>query len=153
MLKIGDEAPLFEAKASDGRTIKLADFRGKKNVVIYFYPKDFTRVCTVETCGFRDMYEDLVGQATEVIGVSLDSDSSHQRFAEEHRVPFPLIADSDKKLAGKYGATGFLRGMLGLAKRVTYVVDKQGRIRSIIQSELNADAHLGGVKDALAKLA
>jgi thioredoxin-dependent peroxiredoxin len=154
MLKVGQQAPAFDVAASDGKRIRLEDFRGKKNVVLYFYPKDFTRVCTTETCGFRDMYEDLVTtKDTEVIGVSLDSDDSHKRFAAEHRVPFPLIADKDRTLAKSYEAIGPLRGLIGIVKRVTFVIDKQGTIAAILQSELSADTHLEGVTAALNKLA
>jgi thioredoxin-dependent peroxiredoxin len=153
MLKVGQQAPAFDVTASDGKRIRLEDFRGKKNVVLYFYPKDFTRVCTTETCGFRDMYEDLVTtKDTEVIGVSLDSDDSHKRFAAEHRVPFPLIADKDRTLAKSYEAIGPLRGLIGIVKRVTFVIDKQGTIAAILQSELNADTHLEGVTAAVSKL-
>jgi thioredoxin-dependent peroxiredoxin len=154
MLKVGQQAPAFDVTASDGKRIRLEDFRGKKNVVLYFYPKDFTRVCTTETCGFRDMYDDLVtNKDTEVIGVSLDSDDSHKRFATEHRVTFPLIADKDRSLAKSYEAIGPLRGLLGIVKRVTFVIDKQGTIRAILEAELSADTHLNGVTAALDKLA
>jgi peroxiredoxin Q/BCP len=151
MLRIGQQAPAFDVTASDGKRVRLEDFRGKKNVVLYFYPKDFTRVCTKETCGFRDMYAELMGDA-EVIGVSLDSDESHKKFAAQHGVPFPLIADSDRTLAKSYEAIGPLRGLIGIVKRITYVIDKQGNIADILQAELNADTHLDGVKAALAKL-
>ena len=92
-LKVGDFAPSFDAVAHDGKRIRLEDFRGKKNVVLFFYPKDETRVCTLEACGFRDTYEDLVGQDTEVIGVSFDSNESHGKFAKHHDLPYPLLAD------------------------------------------------------------
>jgi thioredoxin-dependent peroxiredoxin len=157
MLKVGQEAPAFDVQASDGKRIRLEDFRGKRNVVLYFYPKDFypkdfTRVCTTETCGFRDMYQELMGKDTEVIGVSLDSDESHNKFAAANRVPFPLIADKDRTLAKSYEAIGPLRGLIGIVKRVTFVIDKQGKIAEILQAELNADTHLDGVRAALAKL-
>ena len=80
------QAPDFDVISSDGRALKSADFRGKKNVVLYFYPQDFTAVCTRETCGFRDMYEDLKSQDTEVIGVSFDDDESHEKFRKEYNV-------------------------------------------------------------------
>jgi thioredoxin-dependent peroxiredoxin len=153
VLRVGQQAPAFDVTSSDGKRIRLEDFRGKQNVVLYFYPKDFTRVCTRETCGFRDMYEELRGKDTEIIGVSLDSDDSHQKFATEYKVPFPLIADKDRTLAKSYEAIGPLRGLIGIVKRVTFVIDKQGNIADILQSELNADAHLDGVKAALGRLA
>ncbi len=154
MLKVGQQAPAFDVTASDGKRLRLEDFRGKKNVVLYFYPRDFTRVCTAEACGFRDMYDDMVvSQDTEIIGVSLDSDDSHKRFATEHKVVFPLVADTDRSLARAYEAIGPLRGLLGIVKRVTFVIDKKGAIAAVLESELSADAHLNGVKAALARLA
>jgi peroxiredoxin Q/BCP len=152
-LKVGEEAPDFDATSSDGRQLKLADFRGKKNVVLYFYPKDGTMVCTAEACGFRDMYEDLVAGDTEVIGVSTDSDRSHKDFSSRYQVPFPLIADTDRSLATKYGATGGFRELIGGGlKRITYVIDKNGKIAGVFDSAIRAGQHLGGVKDAIAKL-
>ena len=152
MLKVGQEAPSFEVVASNGRAIKLSDYRGQKNVVLFFYPKDFTRVCTAEVCGFRDMYEDLQGKDTEVIGVSLDSDSSHEKFASKHNVPYPLIADSDKTLAKRYEAIGGLGGLLGIAKRVTYLIDKAGKIAGAFDGTFDENPHLGGVREAVARI-
>jgi peroxiredoxin Q/BCP len=156
VLKIGDVAPLFAVAAvdgSEGKTVRLADYAGKKNVVLFFYPRDFTRVCTAEVCGFRDMYEDLTGKDTEIIGVSLDNADSHRRFAQKNSVPYPLVADTDKVLARAYGAVGTLRGILGLAKRITFVIDKAGKVAGVFEAELNADTHLDGVKATLARLA
>ncbi len=153
LLKVGQEAPSFDAIASNGKPVKLADYRGKKNVVLFFYPKDFTRVCTAEVCGFRDMYEDLVGKDTEVIGVSLDSDASHEKFATKHNVPYPLVADKDRSLAKKYEAVGGLGGLLGVTKRVTYVIDKQGLVVGAFDGTFDADPHLGGVRETIARLA
>jgi peroxiredoxin Q/BCP len=152
MLEVGQQAPAFDAVASDGRRVSLEGFRGKKNVVLYFYPRDFTRGCTVEVCGFRDMYEDLVSRDTEVIGISLDSDDSHKKFTAQYKVPFPLVADVDRSLAKSYEALGPLRGLLGIVKRVTFVIDKQGRIAAILASEINIEKHVSGAKAALAKL-
>jgi peroxiredoxin Q/BCP len=149
--KVGDPAPEFDVVASDGRRYALRDLRGKKNVVLYFYPKDFTMVCTAETCGFRDIYAQA-SEDTEVIGVSLDSDESHRKFAETHGVQFPLIADKDKSLTRAYGAVGLIRSMLGLARRVTFVIDKGGRIAGVFEGELSPKPHLEGVRTLLAKL-
>jgi peroxiredoxin Q/BCP len=151
-LKVGDLAPPFDVTASDGKRLRLEDFRGKKTVVLYFYPKDNTRVCTQEACGFRDMYEDLVSQNTEVIGVSVDSDESHRGFGEKHRVPFPLVADPEKKLAKLYDATGGLTGLFGLTKRITYVIDKNGKVAGVFDALRSAEAHLGGVRDTVKRL-
>ena len=152
-LKVGDPAPAFDVTSSDGKRLKLEDFRGKKHVVLYFYPKDDTRVCTAEACGFRDMYEDLMGHDTEVIGVSFDDDASHKAFAGKHRVPFPLVADRDKSLARSYGAAGGLMGLVGMSRRITYVIDKDGKIAGVFDSALRAANHLDGVKAAIAGLA
>ena len=152
MLKVGDEAPRFDVRSSDGRALRLEDFRGKKNVVLYFYPRDFTSVCTTETCGFRDMYDELVAGDTEVIGSSFDDDDSHRRFAARYGVRFPLVADPDRRLATSYGAVSLLRNLMGRSSRVTFVIDKAGRIREIVKAELSASAHLDGVKAALARL-
>jgi len=151
-LSVGDKAPDFDVTSSNGKRIKLSDLAGKKNVVLYFYPGDFTPVCTKETCGFRDMHEDLASKDTEIIGVSVDSDESHRKFAEEYKVPFELVSDEEKKIAKLYGATGFLRDLIGKAKRKTFVIGKDGRIAAILESELRASKHLDGVRDALAKL-
>ena len=154
-LKVGQIAPDFEvAGLVDGqsRPLKLSDFRGKKNVVLYFYPQDFTTVCTRETCGFRDMYEDLKSKDTEVIGVSFDDDASHEKFREKHHVPFALVADTNKALAERYDAKSIMSSLIGKASRVTYVIDKNGKIAGAFKAELSATKHLDGVRDCLAKL-
>jgi peroxiredoxin Q/BCP len=154
-LKIGDPAPDFDVtgqQAGQARRVRLADFVGQKNVVLYFYPRDFTPVCTQEACGFRDMYDELSTHDTEVIGVSIDDDASHARFATMHRVKFVLVADTEKSLARTYHATSLLRDVLGATKRITYVIDKQGKIAGIFDSQIFARQHLNGVKAVIAKL-
>jgi peroxiredoxin Q/BCP len=151
-LRVGDKAPEFDLVSSAGKALKLSEYAGKKNVVLYFYPGDFTPICTKETCGFRDMYAELESQDTAVIGVSVDSDDSHRRFAKEHDLPFDLVSDQKRELAKKYGATGFLRDILGKVARKTFLIDKEGRIAAILESELSASKHVGGVREALRKL-
>ncbi len=152
-LSIGDTAPDFDLTSSDGRQLKLAELRGRKIVVLYFYPGDFTPVCTRETCGFRDQYKDLQKAGAEVIGVSVDSDESHRKFAAAHEVPFALVSDAEKKLAQAYGATGGLLAKLtGSTQRVTYVIDKQGKIAGVFDSALRAGNHTDGVRDCVKKL-
>jgi peroxiredoxin Q/BCP len=154
-LAIGQTAPDFEVVGlQDGqqRPLKLSDFRGRKNVVLYFYPRDFTPVCTKEACGFRDLYDELVSSDTEVIGVSVDDDASHARFATKYGVKFPLVADPDRTLAKRYEATSFLRNLLGSTRRVTYLIDKKGSIAAVFESELRASQHFDGVKAALARI-
>ena len=151
-LSVGQKAPDFDVVSASGRRLKLSELVGKKNLVLYFYPADFTPVCTKETCGFRDMYEELASKDTEVIGVSVDSDEQHRKFADKHNVPFELVSDGERALSKAYGATGFLRDILGKAARITYVIDKKGIIASVLKAELSARTHLDGVRDAVAKL-
>jgi peroxiredoxin Q/BCP len=151
-LRVGQKAPDFDVVSSSGKTLKLKDFAGKKNVVLYFYPGDFTPICTKETCGFRDMYADLGSKDTEVIGVSVDSDASHEKFVKEYKLDFPLVSDGERQLAKAYGATSFLRDILGKTARMTFVIDKKGEIAAIFQGELSASKHIDGVKDAIKKL-
>jgi thioredoxin-dependent peroxiredoxin len=154
-LKVGEPAPAFDVvgqQAGEARRLRLADFRGKKNVVLYFYPRDFTPVCTKEACGFRDAYEELASNDTEVIGVSVDDEASHARFAQKHAVTFPLVSDPSKTLAREYRATSLFRDLIGATKRVTYVIDKRGVIVAVFESELRALHHVDGVKAAVAAL-
>jgi thioredoxin-dependent peroxiredoxin len=151
-LKVGQKAPDFNVESSQGERLHLSDFVGKKNVVLYFYPGDFTPVCTKETCGFRDAMGELESKDTVVIGVSVDSDETHRKFAAKYEVPFSLVSDPELKLAKEYDATSFLRSILGKASRVTYVIDKTGVIAGIFRAELSASAHLDGVRDLVKKL-
>ncbi len=151
-LRVGDTAPDFDVEAHDGRRIALSEYRGKKNVVLYFYPKDFTTVCTKEACGFRDIYEDLQARDTEIVGVSFDDGSTHEAFAKEHRVPFPLVSDTNRSLAEAYGARSFFRDLLKVPSRVTFLIDKQGKIAGVFKAELSADTHVDGIRNAIAAL-
>jgi peroxiredoxin Q/BCP len=108
-LEIGDRAPDFSLPSQDGKTVSLADFRGKNTVVLFFYPKDESPICTKEACSFRDAYEDFVKAGAAVIGISSDSAESHQRFAEHHRLPFLLLADTDGSLRKAFDGTCYLR--------------------------------------------
>jgi peroxiredoxin Q/BCP len=151
-LRVGQKAPDFDLTSSSGKQLRLADFLGKKNVVLYFYPADFTLVCTRETCGFRDAYEDLASKDTEVIGISVDSNESHERFAKEHKVPFALVSDSNFALSKTYDAASFFRTLIGKTGRVTYVIDKKGEIAGVFDSELRASKHVNGVRELIEKL-
>lgn len=151
-LRLGDSAPDFDVVASNGTRLSLRELRGKKNVVLYFYPKDFTLVCTRETCGFRDMYGELRDADTEVIGVSFDDNETHEKFAKEYKVPFPLVADVNKDLAKAYGALSFFRNLIGRPSRVTFLIDKKGTIRGVYKAELSASTHVDGVKEGLRRL-
>lgn len=145
-LKVGERAPAFSAVTSDGREIQLADYLGKRGLVLFFYPMDGTSVCTQEACAFRDSYEKFAQAGAEVIGVSGDSDESHRQFAAQHRLSFPLISDADGSLRKAFGVTKTLGIVPG---RVTYVIDKAGVIRLIFSALFASDEH---VKQALAAL-
>jgi thioredoxin-dependent peroxiredoxin len=146
MVEVGSPAPEFRLQRSDGKIITLEEFRGKKNLVVYFYPKDFSRGCTAEACGFRDAYEAFKNLGAEVIGISGDSQQSHDGFAREHSLPFILLTDSDGAVRKAYG----VKKSLGLLPgRVSFVIDKQGIIRHIFSSQARPTAH---VDEALAIL-
>ncbi len=143
-LQVGDPAPSFVAKTGDGHTIRLEDFLGQRGLVLFFYPRDGTPVCTKQACAFRDSYSRFVDAGFEVVGVSSGSASSHQAFARQHQLPFPLISDTDGSLRRLYGASQALGIIPG---RVTYVIDREGRIRLAYSALFAADEH---VRQALA---
>lgn len=142
-LKVGEQAAPFSLPNQKGETVSLADFLGKKALVLYFYPKNETPGCTAEACSFRDSYEDFIEAGAEVVGVSADSVSSHQRFVNNRELPFILLSDSDKEVAKAYGVKGFLGLLPG---RVTFVIDKKGVIRHRFSSQVQIGAH---IEDAL----
>lgn len=152
-LRVGQKAPDFDVTSSSGQRLKLSELAGKKNVVLYFYPGDFTLVCTKETCGFQGAYEELKSKDTEVIGVSVDSDESHRKFADQYGIQFQLVSDGNKELARQYGATSLLRDILGKTGRVTYVIDKKGEIAGVFEGELSAKKHVEGARELIRKLA
>lgn len=134
-LKEGQKAPEFTAADQDGNTISLGQFAGKK-VVLYFYPKDDTPGCTAEACDFRDNYQGLKAKDIVVLGVSVDDEKSHQKFAAKHSLPFTLLADTDKKIVEAYGVWGE-KNMYGKkymgTNRTTFVIDENGVIAHIIK--------------------
>lgn len=143
-LKAGDKAPEILGVNQDGKEIRLSDFAGKK-LVLYFYPKDNTPGCTAQACSLRDGYEDLRKAGYEVLGVSADSASSHQKFIAKQNLPFQLIADTDTKLAEQFGTWGeksmYGRKYMGMF-RTTFIIDEQGTIERIIDpKEVNTKAH------------
>ncbi len=134
-LKEGQQAPEFTAADQDGNTVTLSQFRGKK-VVLYFYPKDDTPGCTAEACDFRDNYQGLMAKGIIVLGVSVDDEKSHQKFAAKHSLPFTLLADTDKKIVEAYGVWGE-KNMYGKkymgTNRSTFIIDENGLISHIIK--------------------
>lgn len=145
-LSIGDKAPAFTATLQNGSTLDSADVIGRKWLVLFFYPKDDTPVCTKEACAFRDSYARFVDAGAEVVGVSSDSATSHARFAAKYRLPFPIIADGERALRKLYGVPntlGFLPG------RVTYVIDREGVVRMIYSAMLASDDHVRRALEAV----
>ena len=145
-VKVGDKAPDFTLPAGDGKNVSLSDFIGNNSVVVYFYPKDDTPGCTKESCAFRDSYEVFQEIGAEVIGISGDSPDSHQKFASKYQLPFILLSDTDNKVRKLFGVPATLFILPG---RVTYVIDKEGIVRHIFDSQLDFNAH---VEEALKTL-
>jgi thioredoxin-dependent peroxiredoxin len=141
-LSVGNTAPNFTVKDTNGNTIALSDFAGK-TVVLYFYPKDDTPGCTKEACSFRDSYVEYQGKDIAVLGVSMDDEASHQQFTEKFNLPFPLLADTNGAITKAYDVDGG-----GYAKRVTYVIDGTGKISQVYTS-IKTDTH---ASDILAEL-
>ena len=139
-VRVGDIAPDFELPAQTGETVRLSDYRGKRVVVLYFYPKDETPGCTAQACAFRDSYEIFSDAGAEVIGISSDSVASHERFAGAHRVPFALLSDDDGRVRKSYGA----KSSFGLPGRITYVIDPDGVVRHMFSSMTNIGGHVEG---------
>jgi thioredoxin-dependent peroxiredoxin len=131
-IQVGDKIPNFSAIDTNGNVFESNTIVGQKALVIYFYPKDDTRVCTEQACSFRDQYEDFKTLGAEVIGISSDSVKSHQKFAKQYRLPFTLLSDSNKKLRKLFGVPNDLLGLI--PGRVTYVADKNGVIQLVFNS-------------------
>ena len=145
MPKVGDKAPDFSVAASNGTTVHLKDYVGKGNIVLYFYPKDDTPGCTKEACGIRDTIDEFKGLSAIVWGVSFDSVDSHKKFIEKYKLPFVLLADTDKKVAQAYGVAD--QGS-PVASRVTFIIDKQGKI-AFVNPKVNPSTNSAEVRTAL----
>jgi len=150
MLARGDRAPEFAGTLADGQQLRLKDFHGRRHVILYFFPKDFTPGCTREACTFRDRRADVAALGAEVVGVSLDPPEKHARFAATYELPYPLVSDPDAKIANAYGVAR-LGGWLP-SKRVTFVIDKDGVVQQVIQSEFSIHRHIEEAIDTLRKL-
>ncbi len=148
-VKVGDRAPDFTLPSLTGESVSLKSFIGKKNIVLYFYPKDNTAGCTAEACSFRDSYEVFQEAGAEVIGISSDSEKSHQQFATKYRLPFILLSDlggTVRKFYGVPATFGLLPG------RVTYIIDKQGIVRHIFSSQFAPQMHVSEALKVLQQL-
>ncbi len=144
-LKVGDKVPMFGLPDQNGNTVDMAKWIGRKPLVIYFYPKDFTSGCTMEAHAFREMYEAFQKEGAEVFGISGDSIESHKRFVVEHELPFTLLSDEGDKVRELFGAFG-----IGHTNgRVTFVVDKKGVVRMVFSSQIQPKKH---VEQSIAKV-
>ncbi len=152
-LEVGDKAPSFSLKNTEGRTVKLSDYKGKK-VVLYFYPKDMTPGCTKEACGFRDDFAQLKKRGVEILGVSGDNQQSHQKFTETYSLPFTLLSDPDHETMEKYRAWGeknmYGKKLMGVL-RMTYIIDEQGKIAHIFK-KVKTDTHSQDVLQVIDKM-
>ena len=148
-LKEGGQAPEFAVPDQDGNIIRLKDLRGKK-IVLYFYPKDDTPGCTKEACAFRDAWGKFKRRGIEVLGVSLDSEKSHQKFINKYDLPFRLLADTDRKLSESYGTYGekkFMGRTYMGNNRMTFLIDEKGKIKKIF-SKVKPEDHAEEVLQA-----
>ena len=151
-LKEGDKAPDFAVPDASGNIVRLKDLRGKK-IVLYFYPKDDTPGCTKEACAFRDAYAKFKRRGIEVLGVSLDSEASHQKFAKKYDLPFRLLADTDRRLSESYGTYGqkkFMGRTYMGNHRMTFLIDEKGKIKKIF-SQLKPEDHAEDVLNAFSE--
>ncbi len=147
MLKAGDPAPVFEALDQGGNSFRLADLRGSW-VVLYFYPKDETVGCTTEACTFRDQMADFLELGAKVVGVSTQGVESHRSFADHHSLNFTLVVDEDKGVSRLYQTLG----ILGVNRRVTYLIDPNGTLTGVYRSETRPKSHVEWARDQLASL-
>jgi peroxiredoxin Q/BCP len=138
-VKVGDKAPDFTLPSQLGDNVTLSEYFGKKNVVLFFYPKDESPGCTREACTFRDNYEELTSLGAEVIGISSQSVESHKSFATHHGLPFILLSDGENKVRQLYGVHSTMGIVPG---RVTYIIDKKGVVRHVFSSQTQAEKHV-----------
>ena len=141
--KVGEKAPDFTLPSQMGDNVTLSEYQGKKNVVLYFYPKDETRGCTREACEFRDRYDIFTRLGAEVLGVSSDTLESHKSFATHHGLPFLLLSDEDGKVRKLYGVPSTMGIIPG---RVTFIIDTKGVVRHVFNSQFQPEKH---IKEAL----
>lgn len=150
MLRVGDPAPDFTAETDGGGTLRLADLRGQR-VVLYFYPRDNTPGCTTEACDFRDAASRFADKSAVILGVSTDSVQSHDRFKAKHELPFLLLSDSDRAIAGAYGTwrekSLYGKKFMGMV-RSTFVIDEQGIIAAVYD-KVRVKGHVEALLDAL----
>ena len=150
MIKTGQPAPDFSAPSHTGETIKLSDYKGKKNVVLFFYPGDFTPVCTKEACSFNDSAADFEKHDAQLLGISKDDLAKHKSFAGRYGLNYPLLTDEGYEIAKSFGITRPVPFLP--AKRVTFVIDKEGMVQAVIHKELDYNGIVAAAKKALENL-
>jgi thioredoxin-dependent peroxiredoxin len=150
VIKVGDHAPDFTLPSQFGDNVTLSEYLGKKNIVLYFYPKDESPGCTKEACSFRDNYQQLADLGAEVLGVSGQSVESHVAFATHFGLPFILLSDKSNKVRELYGVPATMGIIPG---RVTYIIDKKGIVRHVFNSQTQAQRHVEEAKSTLEELA
>ncbi|MBT5967980.1 MAG: thioredoxin-dependent thiol peroxidase [Nitrospina sp.] len=151
MVKEGKKAPDFSGKNQDGKPVKLSSFKTKKNIVLYFYPKDMTPGCTTEACDFKDQFKKF--KNTIIIGISTDSSERHRKFIDKYNLPFELIADENKKICEKYGVWQekklYGKTYMGIV-RSTFIIDKIGIVQKIF-TKVKVKGHVDEVLESLKK--
>ncbi len=136
-IRPGDAAPAFSGKTTDGSTVSLKDYQGKK-LVVYFYPMDDTPGCTKQACSLRDFNKDIAAKGAEILGVSTQDEASHRKFAEKYKLNFPLLADTDQSVGKAFGVIGgggllaAAKSFAGLADRVTFIIDEKGKVTHVL---------------------
>jgi peroxiredoxin Q/BCP len=138
-VKTGDKAPDFTLPNQDGVSVSLSDHENQSNVVLFFYPKDFSPGCTTQACTFRDRYEDFTDLGAVVIGISSDSVESHKKFLDTYKLPFTLLSDQQGQARELFGAT---KALGFLPRRFTFIIDKKGIVRHIFTSEIDMKKHV-----------
>ena len=147
MLNIGDTAPDFELTDENGEQVTLDDLLAGESLILYFYPADFTPLCTAEACSIRDMHDEIVDVGIKVVGISPQSERTHQRFKEQFSIPFPLLFDKNKKVIKAFGVDG----PLGFGvRRATYLISKEKHIENRVVSDLFVGSHTQFIKEVIA---
>ncbi|MGK7890036.1 MAG: peroxiredoxin [Leptolyngbyaceae cyanobacterium] len=146
MLNVGDRAPDFTLIDQNGTTVTLDSLVAKGDLVLYFYPADFTPVCTAEACAFRDTYDEITDVGVQIIGINAQDQTMHQKFANTYSLPFPLLCDAQKTVIRAYG----VEGPLGFGvRRATFLIDQNKQIRNRVVSDLMVDSHMQLIRTVL----
>lgn len=148
-LRHGDRMPEFELEGQDGKVVRSTDLLGKGPLVIYFYPHDGTPGCTAEACAFRDTYEDFQDAGARVVGICSESVGSHRRFAEGHHLPFTLLSDPNGRVKADFGIRSKLKI---IPKRITFVIDSNGRIEFVFESLMRPEEHATKALETVRKM-